>query len=203
MNRYRSHQPGVSRSRPAESDPTPRRPETPSTPSPQPPDRPAANLLVWRDEWSMGIPSLDADHQEMVRLVNQLLSTRHRPSSGRVSDLGQSDPSVAGPPGAQPLVRFEALLDHLREHFRREEALMLSIDYAEFQVHQCEHSLQLAELAELGRQLPSDGSHGFTRESLNWIKRWCFDHLISEDRRLAEAYQRATQPDRREPTRSQ
>jgi hemerythrin len=203
MNRYRSHEPGSSRPSPAESDLTPRGPESASTPSPGPMDRPAANLLVWRDEWCMGIPSLDADHQEMVRLVNQLLSTRHRPSSGRVSDLGKSCPAAAGPPGAQPLVRFEALLDHLREHFRREEALMLSIDYDEFQVHQCEHSLQLAELAELGRQLPRDGSHGFTQESLNWIKRWCFDHLISEDRRLAEAYQRASQPDRRMPTPSQ
>lgn len=31
-------------------------------------------------------------------------------------------------------------------------------------------------------------------ESLEWIKRWCFDHLVSEDRRLAEAYHGRTAP---------
>jgi hemerythrin len=93
-----------------------------------------------------------------------------------------------------PLARFEALLEHLREHFEREEALMLSIDYDDFQNHKCEHSLQLAELTELRRQVVREHGDAFTRESLQWVKRWCFDHFVAEDRRLARAYAEVTRP---------
>jgi hypothetical protein len=33
----------------------------------------ASPLIVWRDAWCLGIEALDADHQELVRLLNQLL----------------------------------------------------------------------------------------------------------------------------------
>jgi hemerythrin len=150
---------------------------------------PAETALIWRDEWCMGIPSLDADHRRLVTLVNQLLAgqPRSKPDLARTCD--DPDQELAG---TEPLMRFEALVDHLRHHFEREEALMLAIDYDDFRTHKCEHSLQLAELAELRRQLPRDRSAAFSRESLQWIKRWCFDHFISEDRRLARAYAEST-----------
>jgi hypothetical protein len=38
--------------------------------------------------------------------------------------------------------------------------------------------------------------HGdaFSHESLQWVKRWCFDHFVAEDRRLARAYAEVTRP---------
>ena len=31
-----------------------------------------AELLVWRDEWLLGIEPFDADHKELVKLLNRL-----------------------------------------------------------------------------------------------------------------------------------
>jgi hemerythrin len=153
--------------------------------------RPVETLLVWRDEWGMGIPALDADHRRLVTLVNALLASR--PRTGQ--DLGGAgddrDPDTGD---SELLARFEALLDHLRHHFEREEAIMLSIDYDDFQTHKCEHSLQLAELTELRRQLEREHGDAFSHESLQWVKRWCFDHFVAEDRRLARAYAEVTRP---------
>jgi hemerythrin len=154
----------------------------PSAPthSDQPPETP----LIWRDDWCMDIPPLDADHRRMVELVNQLLATQMRAEGS----------AAAGDDSGDALTRFERLVDHLRAHFEREEALMLSIDYADFQNHKCEHSLQLAELTDLRRQIPNVPGAALSRESLQWIKRWCFDHLMAEDRNLARAYADITRP---------
>lgn len=36
----------------------------------------ASPLIVWRDAWCLGIEALDAAHQELVRLLNQLLEAQ-------------------------------------------------------------------------------------------------------------------------------
>lgn len=154
-------------------------------------ERPAQTPLVWRDEWCMGIPALDADHRRLVTLVNALLASRPRfeQSLGGTGDDREPDTAER-----ESFARFEALLDHLRDHFEREEALMLSIDYDDFQSHKCEHSLQIAELTELRRQVSRERGGTFSQESLLWVKRWCFDHFIAEDRRLGQAYADAMRP---------
>ncbi|RKT46690.1 bacteriohemerythrin [Thiocapsa rosea] len=154
-------------------------------------ERPAQTPLIWRDEWCMGIPALDADHRRLVTLVNALLASQSGAEHGLGITGDDREPDIAD---SGSLARFEDLLDHLRHHFEREEALMLSIDYDDFQTHKCEHSLQLAELTELRRQMLRERGDAFTQESLQWVKRWCFDHFIAEDRRLARAYADATRP---------
>ncbi len=154
-------------------------------------ERPAQTPLVWRDDWCMGIPALDSDHRRLVTLVNALLSSRPRFEQYLGGTGDDREPDTAE---REPFARFEALLDHLRDHFEREEALMLSIDYDDFQSHKCEHSLQIAELTELRRQVSRERGGTFSQESLQWVKRWCFDHFIAEDRRLGQAYADAMRP---------
>ncbi|CRI67396.1 hypothetical protein THIOKS1570026 [Thiocapsa sp. KS1] len=192
MNRQTTYETGALPRSPAGSDTSPTSTETGSPRPHRATEHTSESPLVWRDEWCMGIPTLDADHRKLVKLVNILLTGQPagQPEPDREDDHHRSVDLTR----AEPLRRFEALVDHLRHHFEREEALMLSIDYDDFQTHKCEHSLQLAELTELRRQLLSEGRAHFSRESLQWIKRWCFDHFIAEDRRLADAYANTTRP---------
>ena len=185
MNRHPSHEPGHSHTRPHHSELAQSQVhadrDTPDQPAPAAPERAPETLLPWRQEWCTGSDFIDEDHREMVRLVN---------------DLQQSDARWVGDTSARSddrgvLARFESLIEHLRDHFAREETLMREIDDPDIQVHQCEHSLQLAELAELRRRLAHHGHGGLDPETLSWIKRWCCDHLVSEDRRLAESFARA------------
>lgn len=145
----------------------------------------ASPLLVWREEWCLGIEALDTDHRELVRLLNQLLRAQAAP------------PRQAGPgqarrgddrPGQGQITALAGLIKHLRAHFHREEDLMAAIDYADLEAHRADHEMQTAELMDLCRHLEGSGAEHLSAESLEWIKRWCFDHFITEDRRLADAY---------------
>jgi hemerythrin len=151
----------------------------------------ASPLIVWRDAWCLGIESLDTDHQELVRLLNALLQVQGAPSP-----KPGLDPPAEGqrsPEGSQ-VAGLATLIAHLRAHFQREEALMSAIDYADREAHRGEHAMQIAELMALCREQEERGERRLQADSLEWIKRWCFDHLVSEDRRLAEAYHRRTTP---------
>lgn len=194
MNRQTTYEAGSLPQGPAGSDTSPTSAETGDLRPRQATEHTSESPLVWRDEWCMGIPTLDADHRKLVRLVNILLTGRPADRQESGADRADDHHEPFDLQSAEPLRRFEALVDHLRHHFEREEALMLSIDYDDFQTHRCEHSLQLAELTELRRQVLREGRAHFSRESLQWIKRWCFDHFIAEDRRLADAYAEATRP---------
>ncbi len=141
--------------------------------------------LVWRDEWRLGIAALDADHQELVRLLNRLLESQgqaHADAEDQSADGGQ------GPAEPDQVAELAALVAHLRAHFGREEALMAAIAYPGLEDHRGEHAMQIAELLALCRELEASGARRLPSERLEWIKRWCFDHLVTEDRRLAEAY---------------
>ncbi|MFZ0789297.1 MAG: hemerythrin family protein [Chromatiaceae bacterium] len=145
----------------------------------------ASPRLAWRDEWCLGIEALDTDHRELVRLLNRLLESQGQArgdSEGQPADGGQ------GPVEPGQVADLAALIAHLREHFRREEELMAAIRYAALEDHCSEHAMQIAELLALCRDLENRGARRLAAESLEWIKRWCFDHFVTEDRRLADAY---------------
>jgi hemerythrin len=123
--------------------------------------------LIWRPSWELGIESIDADHREMVRLINRL-----------------SDP-------ADPASLSNRLLDlisHLRRHFRDEEVFLESIRYPQAMEHAREHHVQLAELVVLRRIVGDSNASALDPAELRGIKDWFFNHVIAEDRRFAAFY---------------
>lgn len=124
--------------------------------------------LIWRDAWLMDIDLLDAEHREMVRLINRLASP-------------DDDAPLAG--------RLGALIDHLRRHFHAEQEFLRAIDYPEIDEHCREHAMQLAEFVDLSRTLAGDGARRvLNEEDMQAIKLWFFNHVIAQDRRFAAFY---------------
>lgn len=126
-------------------------------------------LLIWNDDWLLGIAHLDQDHQEIVRLINRLKSieeTQDTPLQQRVDEL----------------------VALLRKHFQAEEAFLLKIGYPAYNTHKREHSLELAEFMALEREL--EGSHQNVLEHaiFQQIKCWFLNHAVVEDRDYAEYY---------------
>lgn len=131
-----------------------------------------ASPLVWRDAWLLGIDLLDADHREMVRLINAVFCAD-----------GTAEPA-ASPIGE----RLDALFDHLRAHFEREERLLVAIDYPGLAEHKREHAIQMAELVDLKRAVTETGARCLSEEAAEGIRRWFFNHVIAEDQRFARYY---------------
>ena len=142
--------------------------------------------LTWHEGWALGIEDLDADHREMLRLLNLLFT------AGYTSDGVPATPAAGSlAPGADPLevlARLDAVLKHLRAHFEREEAFLERIGYPQLAEHSGEHALEKAELAELRRDLVNRQPPCLDEESAAAIKRWFFNHVIAEDQRYAAYY---------------
>ncbi len=125
--------------------------------------------LTWRPSWDLGIEVIDADHREMVRLINRM-----------------SDPSDP----ARVFERLRDLIGHLRRHFRVEEEFLASIGYPQAREHAREHQVQLAEMVALVRMLEGVEAAVLDPAELRSLKDWFFNHVIAEDRRFAVFYRR-------------
>lgn len=127
-----------------------------------------SEALVWRDAWALGVELLDAQHREMVRLINAVL-----------------DPAAESTVGA----RLDALIAHLRRHFDTEQVFLRAIDYPLTEQHCREHALQLAELVDLRRAVAGD-TRALSAEDRAGIRQWFFNHVVAEDRRFGAYYRR-------------
>lgn len=144
------------------------------------------DMLIWRDAWLLGIKELDDEHKEMARLLNQLVCSGKTADKRVVSigcaQVGKIDPSIT------LLHRVNALISHLRNHFKKEEAFLQLIDYPRYLDHKHGHMMEMAEFIQLRRELKESGAHSLDHATLLDIKGWFFNHVISEDKRFASYY---------------
>jgi hemerythrin len=112
---------------------------------------------------------IDADHREEARLLNELdeAVAAHR----------------AGRTGPEPVLAcFEALFDHTREHFAREEEAMRRSGFPPLSIHRDKHERVLRELAEEGQAF---GEGGDAARLANYVGRavpaWFQNHILTMD----------------------
>ncbi|SJZ50407.1 PAS domain S-box-containing protein/diguanylate cyclase (GGDEF) domain-containing protein/hemerythrin-like metal-binding domain protein [Trichlorobacter thiogenes] len=122
--------------------------------------------LVWKPDYLSGEPSIDAEHQELLRMANQLLELIATP---------QGDP-----------IRFntalDGLLQHITSHFEHEEALLHRIGYAELDEHARQHK-QLKEQIIALRQV-AEKKDISTAELVDFLAiRVVHEHLLEADRK--------------------
>ena len=96
------------------------------------------SLILWTNDYSVGVEALDADHIMIVSLMNH------------IDDLKQ-----AGTEEEAVGTVVKALLGVAHTHFRREEGFLKRYDYPEFERHWHEH-----RLLEVGATLAANGIMG-------------------------------------------
>jgi len=132
-----------------------------------------AKLITWSDEFSVGIPSIDAQHQKLFALLNDLHAAL---ACGRGS-------SVVG----RTLV---GLLAYTASHFAHEEKLLADTAYPSFHDHKAEHVRLLAAV----KQLQSDrlaGQAAISLDVMHFLKGWLRGHILGVDKRYAPYLQAA------------
>jgi hemerythrin len=124
------------------------------------------NLLVWKPSYSLGIPSVDLEHQEMIALINQA----HAGLAGRVDRSS-----------------IEAMLGEIHAgiaaHFALEERLMRAAGYAEYAAHKEDHERLLEQILDLMdgyAAYPEQGSRLLSERLSDWFA----EHFASFDARL-------------------
>ena len=115
---------------------------------------------------SVGIDFMDADHQKLVELLNELNNL--------------TKPGVAQSTAVEKL---DELIDFAQQHFRLEERLMEENDYDGFEQHRQSHEVLLQDIAELRQHLiGEEATAGLA--VMDFLKDWLMGHILESDREL-------------------
>lgn len=123
-------------------------------------------LLQWKPAYTLGVPSVDHEHRELISLINAVYSHIDN----------DSDPD-----------RIEACLEDIfaaiSSHFALEERHMREAEYAEYRAHKDEHEELLDQLRDMMDGFardPRSGEELLRTRLADWFGR----HFATFDARL-------------------
>jgi hemerythrin len=123
-------------------------------------------MLEWDEKLSIGVAEVDAQHKQLLALVNDTRAAAER--GGGAEAAGQA---------------LHRLCDYVVEHFAAEEALMDPEAYPEYARHMTEH-MECTTLALDFLQSFDQGSEVNIVEFLDFATKWVAEHIMQTDQTL-------------------
>ena len=122
--------------------------------------------VVWRDEFSLGVPAIDHEHQELIALINEIFVRIEAGEKETVGDdLGEIHARISA-------------------HFALEEQIMREENYDQLDDHKADHEHLLDDIREIMDSY-EDGSYGDRKDAFaDRLQRWFVDHFKTKDARL-------------------
>ena len=122
--------------------------------------------IEWKEEYSVGNPSVDQEHKLLITQVNKLYEQLKLPLDTGTIESMLTDIQV-----------------DISTHFALEELLMQEAGFVEFEDHKQDHDCLLDQIDDMIFHLAEDPEIG--RELLiNTLSYWFINHLKSFDYRL-------------------
>lgn len=125
------------------------------------------SLIEWRDEFRVGVPSVDHEHKELIDLINELHAKASEPDS--TVDVGE----------------FLGEIHHkISAHFALEEKFMREQKYFEYKDHKADHERLLDDIRDImdGYEF---GLYADYRDALaEELNAWFSNHFKTFDARL-------------------
>ncbi len=112
-------------------------------------------LLEWKDEYSVGIESVDLEHRELIGLINDVneLIRKESASSRVIEGLGE-------------------IFAQISAHFALEEKIMRDTAYDEYGSHKADHERLLDEIRDIMDRVEDGGVYDetiFGQELNDWF----------------------------------
>jgi hemerythrin len=128
-------------------------------------DRGAMTLIDWNTaRYSVQVKQFDDEHEELVRLINDLHSAM---KAGKSRDLmGYT---------------LDKLVAYTKTHFANEEAAMARHGYPELASHRKEHVDFTKHVADFQRKFDA-GETAVTVDVMEFLRKWLVDHIQKSDR---------------------
>ena len=124
------------------------------------------NLLQWKPEYSVGVASMDDEHQEMIELINDTYAKLD-------SDSGVDEIEAC----------LGDIFSTISMHFALEEKIMRQAKYAEYEAHKDDHEDLLDQMRDLMDDFVADPATGAGALSKS-LSDWFGGHFSSFDARL-------------------
>ena len=124
-------------------------------------------LFPWRDEYSVNVAKIDAQHKKLVAVINQF-----------------NDAIAAGQSRRDLQKLFAVLLDYMLHHFDTEEALLEKHGFPGLEEHKKEHDVFRKKItAFLDTFLDTDMD--VTMDMAQYLVTWLSAHVFSTDKKYS------------------
>jgi hemerythrin len=128
------------------------------------------SFVLWDESLDVGVAAFNNDHKRLVEFINEL-------HSAMITGLGISKMTHV----------LDGLIDYTRNHFKREEELMLRHGYPGYGAHRAEHEKLVATVMEFHDRLGS-GKSSFSLELMSFLKDWLINHIKGTDMKYREFF---------------
>jgi len=127
-------------------------------------------IIMWNDEYSVGVVEIDSDHKQLINMINQL-------HLAMVSDQGQ----------VMVATIIGGMLDYAKMHFTKEESYMRRAGYLGQLQHLREHKDFLQKALDLKKRSES-GEFVLSLEVVQYLSDWLKCHIMESDMKYVPAF---------------
>jgi hemerythrin len=120
--------------------------------------------IKWKQEYSVGIDSIDQQHKKLLGLINQL-QTAVDFSTGEQFEREALD----------------QLIDYTKTHFIYEEGLMEQNAYPDFESHKIQHEKMISRVGEVLAEYEKDQDTAM-KNAVIYLKDWLIKHINGTDK---------------------
>ncbi|MCK4710348.1 MAG: hemerythrin family protein [Gammaproteobacteria bacterium] len=122
------------------------------------------DYILWNAAMDTGIEPVDNDHKKLLSLINQL----------QTATQYHIDDQIIGK-------IMDELLSYTQYHFEREELLMRTNNYPDYENHKRQHEKMIKMVRENIDRYHSDPLNT-ADETLSFLKNWLINHIMGSDR---------------------
>ena len=125
------------------------------------------HYVEWKDEYSVGIESIDTQHKKLLGLINSLQTAVNYKTGAAFEQEA-----------------LDELVDYTRTHFKYEEDMMEQNGYPDFTTHRAEHELMIARVEEVLNQYQQDKDTAM-QNAIDFLQGWLINHINGTDKQYS------------------
>ena len=126
------------------------------------------DFITWQEKYSVKIPSIDAQHKQLVAIINELYSSMKTGKSKE--QLGKT---------------LADLVAYTKTHFSYEEALLTRAGYTELKEHKQQHEAFVGKITATCKQY-QDGKLFMSIDICNFLQNWLIQHIQGTDQKYTQ-----------------
>jgi hemerythrin len=127
-------------------------------------------LVTWSDKYSMNIKEIDGQHQQLVKMINELHDAMLQAKSKEIVT-----------------VIIARMAEYTQYHFSTEEKYMKQFSYPQYATHKREHEKFIEQVSKFKKDY-ENGKAGLSYELMNFLKEWLVNHIESSDKKYASLF---------------
>ncbi len=119
--------------------------------------------IIWNESFSVGIREIDAQHKELIRMINELIEMKDaKVDSETISDI------------------LTKMTQYAVYHFKTEEQYMRDYDYPEYSLHKEKHTEFKKRTVAFCMDTMAY-KETIPTEILSYLKNWLINHILKSD----------------------